>query len=324
MTRAAFIVGPSRSGTSVLARALGRHPRIEATEELHFYNLLQPAALADGHGNGWLWARLCAIQDERRFFEVKSGDLSDLPDPAPEDLPVADTPLLLSFFDRLARRTGSAAVVEQTPMNLYYRDEIRRDFPDALFFLMRRDPRAIIASQKMRWKVGEHGQRDIPARDLARVRHSGHPVLQLLLLRKTLKEVRVAMGEADVVPIAYEELVTDPDTILADLCARLGQGYDPAMRDVSDAGSSHTAEGGRKGFDARRLEGWRKSLNATETWLTERFYRDELVMPATGARPRFGELLRLLFSLPRAAAMALYYSAGGYGNLIDAVRRRFL
>lgn len=324
MTQAAFIVGPSRSGTSVLALALGRHPRIEATEELHFYNLLQPTAMADGHGKGWLWARLRAVQDDGRFFEIKSGSLSGLSEPAPEELPGADTPLLRGFFDRLARNAGAVTVVEQTPMNLYYRDEIRRDFPDALFLLMRRDPRAIIASQKMRWKVGEHGQRDIPARDLARVRHSGHPILQLLLLRKTLQEVRGAMGEADVVPIAYEDLVTDPDRILADLCARLGLGYDPAMRAVSDAGSSHTAEGGRTGFDARRLQGWRKSLTATETWLTECLYRDELVLPATGARPRLGELLWLLFSLPRAAAMALYYSAGGYGNLIDAVRRRFL
>lgn len=324
MTRAAFIIGPSRSGTSVLALALGRHPRIEATEELHFYNLLQPAAVADGHGKEWLWARLCAIQDEGRFFEIKSGSLADLPDPASEDLPGADTPLLRGFFDRLARNAGAATVVEQTPMNLYYRDEIRRDFPDALFFLMRRDPRAIIASQKMRWKVGAHGQRDIPARDLARVRHSGHPILQLLLLRKTLKEVRLAMGESDVVPIAYEVLVTDPDRKLAELAERLGHEYDPAMRDVSDGGSSHTPEGGRTGFDTQRLEGWRKSLTATEIWLTERLYRDELVMPATGARPRFGELLGLLFSLPRALVMALYYSAGGYGNLVDAARRRFL
>ncbi|BDW83635.1 hypothetical protein MACH24_30730 [Erythrobacter sp. Dej080120_24] len=324
MTGAAFIIGPSRSGTSVLALALGRHPQIEATEELHYYNLLQPTALSGGHGKAWLWARLCAIQDEGRFFEIKDGTLTDLPEPAFEDLPKPDKPLLRGFFERLAQRAGATTVIEQTPMNLYYRDEIRRDFPEALFLLIRRDPRAIIASQKMRWKVGEYGQRDIPARDVARVRHSGHPILQLLLLRKTLHAMQSAMDEDDVVPITYEDLVTDPDRILANLAGRLGHEYDPAMREVSDAGSSHASEGGHIGFDPGRLESWRRSLTATEIWLTERLFGKALVMPATGSRPRLGEALWLMLSFPWAVARALYYSAGGYGNLIDAARRRFL
>ena len=141
-------------------------------------------------------------------------------------------------------------------MNLYYRDEIRTDFAAPLFVMMRRDPRAIIASQKMRWKVGAHGARDIPARDIARVRHAGHPILQLALLRKTLSAMAQAETEPDVLTVSYEHMVTSPEAVLADLAAKLGLADDPAMLEVSDAGSSHTAEGERRGFDPTRLEGW--------------------------------------------------------------------
>lgn len=322
--KAAFIIGPSRSGTTVLAQALGRHARIVATDELHYYNLLKPLAEKNGHSRGWVWARLDAIERDERFFEIKSGTLTDLPEPDDAALPAPDVPLLRAFLEQLGEEADASATVEQTPMNLYYRDEIRRDFPGALFLLMQRDPRAIIASQKMRWKVGAHGRRNIPARDIARVRHAGHPLLQLLLLRKTLRAMAVAMTEADVVLVTYEDMVSRPESVLTDLAARFGLENDSSMLGVTDAGSSHAAESGRTGFDSARLEGWRKSLTATETWLVERFYGDALVLPKTGARPRLVEALRLALSLPPAVAMALYHSAGGYGNLIDAVRRRFL
>lgn len=322
--RVAFIIGPSRSGTSVLAQALGRHARIVATDELHYYNLLKPLAEAGGHGRGWVWARLEAIEHKGRFFEIKNGTLTDVPELDREVLPKPEVPLLRGFLEQLAQESGAAAAIEQTPMNLYYRDEIRRDFPGALFLLMQRDPRAIIASQKMRWKVGEHGQRDIPARDIARVRHAGHPLLQLFLLRPTLRAMATAIAEPDVVLVTYEDMVSQPESVLAGLAARLGVEEDPLMLGVTDAGSSHSIESGRTGFDSTRLESWRKSLTETETWLVERLYGDALVLPKTGARPRMIETVKLVLSLPLAVAMALYHSTGGYGNLIDALRRRFL
>lgn len=324
MTRAAFVIGPSRSGTSVLAQAMGRHPQIIATEELHFYNLLAPANTdADGREDRTtLLAQLKAVQHEARFFEVKNGTATDLPTVTTDELPEADAPLLPAFFDALARAARATAVVEQTPMNLYFRDRIRADFPGVVFFLMRRDPRAILASQKMRWQVGTHGARHIPARDIARVRYAGHPLLQLILFRKTVRAVAEAATEPDVEQVVYEDLVHDPHGTLARLAARLGLDYDPAMTAVSDAGSSHQREAGGRGFDTSRPEGWRKSLTPTEIWLTERLYRDHLTLPATGMAPRASEALKLALSFPVALALALYYSVGSYGNLVDAIRRR--
>lgn len=319
--RALFIVGPSRSGTSVLAQALGRHPRILATEELHYYNLLQPMS---GDDRTSLWARLEEIQHRGRFFEIKNNTLIDLREPDPKDLPHLSEPVLRAFLERLAKNAGAAAFVEQTPMNLYYMGKIREDFPGVLFVVMSRDPRAIIASQKMRWKVGSLGNRHHPEKDLKRFRYAGHPILQLLLLRKTLRVMQTVMDNSDVVSVSYENLVTNPVEVLSQLVARLGLEDDPRMLDVSDEGSSHAAEGQRTGFDPTRLDGWRKTLTQTEIWLTEKLYYKALILPATGERPLLREAMWLALSLPWAAMMAMYYSAGSYGNLVDAVRRRFL
>ena len=303
---------------------MGRHPLVVATEELHFYNLLAPVDIRQvgREEHAILLKQLKAIQYEARFFDIKNSTATDLLDSSPTELPDVTSAVLPSFFDALAEESGAEAVVEQTPMNLYYRDRIRADFPGVVFFLMRRDPRAILASQKMRWQVGSHGSRHIPSRDIARVRHAGHPLVQLILLRKTARIVAEAAIEPDVELVVYEDLVSDPQATLYRLAGRLGIDYDPAMTAVNDAGSSHARETGRSGFDASRLEGWRNSLTPTEIWLTEKLYRDDLVLPATGMAPRASEALKLILSLPVALTLALYYSAGSYRNIVDAIRRR--
>ncbi len=320
----AFIIGASRSGTSVLAQALGRNRQIVATEELHYYNLLKPNEETAGGRRGLL-ALLWSIEEEKRFFEIKNdlGAAHDVPDEAIAEMD-SYVPAIRAFLDWCARRASAAAVVEQTPMNLYYRDAIRGDFPNPVFVLVRRDPRAILASQKHRWKVGLHGARHIPARDIARVRHAGHPLIQLALLRATRHKIRAAEMEPDVVCVCYEDLVREPERILSTVCERLGVPFDPGMLEVSDAGSSHASERGRTGFDASRLNTWRSRLDATEIWLVERFCRDSLVLAPTGARPSALALLRLIASLPISLILALYYSVRSYGNPIEAARRRLM
>lgn len=151
MTRDAFVIGPSRSSISVLAQANGAHPQDIATGELHFYNLLAPAnTCADWREyHTALLAQLKIVQHNARLLEVKNSTAPDLPNVTPDKMPEADAPLFQAFFDALARAARATAVVEQTPMNFYYRDRIRADFPGVVFFLMRRDPRTILASQKM-------------------------------------------------------------------------------------------------------------------------------------------------------------------------------
>lgn len=305
---------------------MGRHPLIIATEELHFYNLLAPMnTRKGGHEDlATLLAQLKAIQHEARFYDIKNGTGPALPSVAYDEFPEANVPTLKAFFKGLAENASAEVVVEQTPMNLYYRDRIRADFPGCVFFLMRRDPRAILASQKMRWKVGSLGKRHHPARDLKRYKYAGHPFIQLLLFRKTAIETQSAASEEDVDLVTYEDLVSDPHVVLARLAARLHLNFDPAMVQVSDEGSSHAREAGERGFDVSRLEGWRKSLTPTEIWLTEKFYPRMLVLPATGMRPRVSEVLKLILTFPISLTLAFYYSSGSYAQLLDAIRRRLL
>lgn len=324
MRTAVFIVGPSRSGTSVLAEALGKHPEVTATEELHYYNLLKPAAERSNDDKRIVLAKLDAIQNEKRFFEIKNGDGVDLSCAPDVDSFATGGAALPEFFQQMAEENNTPLIVEQTPMNLYYVDEIRKDFPEGLFVLMKRDPRAILASQKARWKVGARGQRHHPERDLKRFRRAGHPLLQMLLLRKTLKLAASLENEPYVHCVVYENLVLEPEKTLSDLTQFLALDYISAMVQVSDKGSSHAKEAGRVGFDSGRLESWRATLNSTEIWLIERFFEAHLSLPKTDLRPSIKHLLTLVASFPWSTISALIYSVRSYGNIIEAIRKRFI
>ncbi|MEQ8410444.1 MAG: sulfotransferase [Erythrobacter sp.] len=324
MAKVVFVVGASRSGTSVLAEALGRHPEVFATEELHFYNLLDPKAATRPDAGRHLVSQLCVVQDEAGFFAVKNGEIAEWPDPPENAIARPGEAVFPAYLDWLARREGASVIVEHTPMNLYYRERIRAEFAQAGFLLMKRDPRAILASQKRRWIGVQKGARDIPDEDIQRVRWSGHPILQLLMLRPTLRAIDEAANEPDVLPVVYEELVRKQDDVLSGVSGWLGLAFDRSMTEVSDSGSSHSGEEGRTGFDPARLESWKKTLSVTETWLVERFFHRHLQQSPSGANPSPLELAMLLLTFPVATAMAAYYSSKSYGNLFDAMRKRFL
>lgn len=324
MTRAAFVIGASRSGTSVLAEALSRHSEIFATEELHFYNLLDSAADGERPPAAKTVSSLLVIQDQKQFFALKNGEPVDAPSPPAEAVPQSGQSVLPAFLSWLARREGARVVVEHTPMNLYYRDRIRADFGDPVFLLVRRDPRAILASQKKRWQVGSKGKREIPEADIVRWRWAGHPLIQVLLLRATLRAIEAAATESDVVSVVYEEMVQAPERVLPKVAKAVGVAYDPVMAQVSDRGSSHASEVGNTGFDTARLDSWQWSLSKTEIWLCERLFSRALQQGLSGARPRAGELVKLVLTFPLSVLMAGYYSLSSYGKPLDAVRRRFI
>lgn len=73
MTVVVFIVGTPRSRTSVVAKALGRHPRILATEELHYHNLLRPQAEDDA-----LWLGLRLPRAMAMAYYYLAGGIGDL------------------------------------------------------------------------------------------------------------------------------------------------------------------------------------------------------------------------------------------------------
>ena len=260
-TRPVIVLGCPRSGTTLLQVALHSHPRIAVPPEtwllvdayrdrLAFGDLGDPAGrerLAD-----WVLARRRV-----RDLKVPAEQLRARILAAPPTLGSALAAVLQAYADRFGKpRWG-----DKRPG--YYRDvpAVRRLLPDAQFVHVVRDPRACVASLKTVpwWRQGTPAALAtwVEAQDTGR-RHARR------LGAGTWHELR------------FEQLVSDPEPVLRELCAFLGEEYDPVM--ASPQGTARVAVPKRKtwhartrgGLDPGRVAAYREVLTTQELALVER------------------------------------------------------
>jgi hypothetical protein len=134
-----------------------------------------------------------------------------------KELGLDDRGLEHLLWDRLLHRelaaSGKPSIVDKTPNNVFIADRLKECWPDARFIFLLRHPAMIVRSREaVREKDDDHEQnvdlirRYCEALEDARDRHEGHTV-------------------------RYEELTSDPATVLRGVCEYLGVPWEPAMLD---------------------------------------------------------------------------------------------
>jgi hypothetical protein len=331
---ALFIAGPSRSGTTLMARLFELHPEVFAFTELHFFEGLaapsevtRPLTRAEAVD---LLARLVANQrafadvtgvDARRF-QATAADLLD-------GFGLAETTPLSVFRAYLQHETadhGKRIPCEQTPRNVFFIEDILRHVPNARVVVMTRDPRDVLASQKHKWRAPFLDGK-LPRREALRLRANYHPLTTSLLWRASVR-AGDSVGDPRVVHVRFEDLVARPEQEVERICAAVGLPFAPGMLEVTFAGSSFGRGEGRKGMNASALGRWQRgALTSTEAAICERVCAAE--MRRHGYEPsRSGvaapELALHAGSLPLKTAAAVALNARRYGDLRGAIRRRLV
>ena len=250
-----LVVGNSRSGTSVLARALGLHDDLVDLGETHFADELLPAGPVDEllRGNDArtfadsLQERLAFGLHGQRGGTIRSGLVLPNELTAPIDL----------FLEVAAFQMDSAAghLIEQTPGHLYHARRILDASSKASVVMIVRDPRAVVYSNCKRWRAARRWAKS-PSAYLEVVRSwaQGHSVLQSLLWRRGARAgLALERDYPDrVTRITYEDLIGDAETSLRSICAAIGVDFQPSMLDVDVQGSSSSPnDPGARGFQAR-------------------------------------------------------------------------
>ena len=302
-----IVTGPARSGTTLVARALSAHPRVEVAVDplLPLVRATRDALAAaagiplpagtpflDGYGS----ARDRAVLDA-----VWEGDLGVAaqapPGPALAARAAHEAPDLAAALAALEGSTArdlwesalaAIARVRRAPAGSWAGTKevwaaplipaMARAWPDARFVLVRRDPRAVAASNLA---VGDPAQ-------------AGHPLSAARAWRAQEAVVARLRGEglgARIHVVAFEALVADPGPALAGLCAFLGVEED---RGLLDAGRARGADG--RPFAANTSHGpvapgarpelserWRTSLDPGALALVELVCGPE--MEAAGMAP---------------------------------------
>jgi len=325
-----FIVGTPRSGTTLMAGILGRHPNIFMPGETHFFDDIYARRNEIGDPRdpevmGRIVGRLLTLY--KRYYELPDQErvaqlLSDPSVFAGMKTACKDYRDVLSYFMEVQmRHEGKIRWGNNTPRDLFNVPEILALYPEAKFVVCTRDVRDFLLSYKEKWKI-------TGAEHVWRLKQLYHPVVTSLLWKSS---VRMLSGIEAIVPVGslivvgYEELVTNPEATVRKICRVVGEEFVPSMLDVDTHNSSYNTDG--QGIFVSSVHRWRTALSAEEIVVAQWLTHSDLMAfgyPLDKAQPNFLRLAWILISAPYALIRALSANKGTRGPLIPYVGRRLL
>jgi hypothetical protein len=334
--RCIFIVGSSRSGTTMMGRILNRHPAVHTFHELHFFEELWSPG-SKGSGTSREEALDVAAQllyRERGGGYLAHGDPSDYRREARAVLdagPPLDNSTRLDVYRtvlfREAAENDAPVPCEQTPRNGYYLGEILERFPGARVLHMVRDPRDVLLSQKRKWRRRFLGASNIPRTEAIRAWVNYHPLTISQLWRASVKAVAPYRDHPRVRTVAFEEMLDAPEATVRSVCEFVGIRFEEQMRSVRQVGSSHREDRpDQRGIDPSRSGNWRTDgLSDTEIFLCETVTAAPMGRcgyETNDSRP--GPLMLALSALlfPVKLGAALLLNRSRMERIWDALRRR--
>ena len=285
MERPIFIVGPSRSGTTLLRSLLSAHSRIAIAPETHF---LLRADRTEGLGReapedfgtfwknytAWVRFRDLGVDAGRCLDRIERQDGRTFRD------------VFQAVLEEYGELAGKERVGEKTPMHVRYLATLLDWFPRAHVLLMKRDPRAVVASQ-LQTPWARDRRRPFSLRGGLVQGKRLHQVAQWADEWRSVYSRILPCWEEDprVHLVAYEALVQDPDTELRSVCAFIEEAFEPSM--LTERGST-LPEGTRsikdeawrtwrqdhhtqaaQAVSTAPLEKWKGELSALEVALVE-------------------------------------------------------
>lgn len=192
---------------------------------------------------------------------------------------------------------------------------------------MVRDARAVLLSQKGRWKGKFSGERRIPLRHILRTWAGYNPFTISLLWRGGIRAAARVADHPRVQTIRFEDLVLAPSEVIAGLCEFIGVSFESSMLDVPQINSSNRAnQEGQSGFDPSIAERWRQGgLNDTEIWICQYVTRREMAAHGyemESIRPNLLLLIYYVLIWPFKLGLALLLNADRMGKIIPSIKRR--
>jgi hypothetical protein len=223
-----FVSGIQRTGTSLIYALLASHPSIAMTRRTNWWTFFD-GRFGDLGDDESLDRCLGMMQRYRRHTKLQP-DWTRLR----EDFRSGERSYCRLFAlleEQHAARVGKPRWGDKSLNTERYAERVFECFPDARILHMIRDPRDRHASVLKRWK-SRGGVGSATAAWLASVQ---------------LAERNVALHPDRFRVVRYEDLATEPEATLRELCAFIGEPYEPAMLSMSGASDFRDA-GGNSSF----------------------------------------------------------------------------
>jgi hypothetical protein len=239
---APFVVGLTRSGTTLLRMMLDSHRLLTIPPETHFVPDLIKAARDGGDAEAMLaaitsnrtWGDFGISEEEmrRRLAEVEPGDAAAA---------------VRAFYTAYAERIGKPRWGDKTPAYMLSVQRIGRALPEARFIHLIRDGRDVALSQRARAINEQPPPAEQAARWVKRIRKS--------------REQAAALKGPRYAEARYEDLVREPEPTLRRICELCELEWDPGMLTYYERAEERLAEMAGElrpeGHHARQEAGYR-------------------------------------------------------------------
>ena len=332
-----FVVGNSRSGTTMMGRILGKHPSVYTFGELHFFGqLCAPPFSSESRKEALeeLASQLYCIQREgyrthgnpRRFLSEAQLFLERLT-PYPE----TQAALFEAFLYHVAAENGGTIPCDQTPRNVFYIADILQLYPKARIINMIRDPRDVLLSQKKKWKRRFLGGSDLPIKETFRDWVNYHPITISYIWRTAVTAAEQFLQHERVTSIYFEELLAHPKATIEHLCDFVGITYTDAMRQVPQVGSSVAEDQPQQlGINPHRAHRWDRDTTTGELSSAE-IYLNQTITAAlmeihnysrVPVRPNIASLTLHLLTFPVKLVGAFLFNLDRMKSIRQTLKRR--
>lgn len=329
-----FIVGNSRSGTTMVSQILGQNNQVFSFNEIHFFEqLVASELLCTNIGLGEaqeLFSKLLEIQRKgylhtgkhfqfinEAFYAIKNTHRMGL----------RHIDIYKMFLSYETLRHDKLVACKQTPRNVFFLNEILSLFPNAKIINMVRDPRAVLNSQKGKWKLKFLGLDKIPLAETFRSWINYHPLTVSKLWSGAIKSSLKFQNNKQVLTLKFEDLVNQPNEQINDLCEFIGIDYDEAMLSIPYWGSSREKNTvGKKGIQQTATNAWRNSsLSNEELYICQKNTKKEmksLGYSLVDVKPSFLKLTYLYLLFPIHIGLAILFNLQRSKNIINSIKRR--
>lgn len=263
----------------MLCRSIGMHSDVHGLRETHYFGDIWDPRSGDNVLNKIEARNILAalIAREKRDGWNGNPENDDYIEAArilAEALVVTPSKLFAHFARHVARNHGKTIAVEQTPRNVFYAQEILEKYPHSFIIEIVRDPRAVLYSQRQRWKIRLLGAKNVPFWEAVRVAANYHAVTMSHLWVHAIEAGDKLAKHPRVKRLRYEDLVNSPESTLREICVFLEFDFQINMMKVPRISSStqtHAPEGA--GITKESLDAWSNGLPLGDRLICERITR---------------------------------------------------
>jgi hypothetical protein len=272
LSRPVFIIGGSRTGSTMLQTILSKSPEVSITDELQFRfpwwlhrdlvtdikTHVGPLDRADaldrlmdllysGIPTGWFWSASDRLLDRDMLYKELSGQQLSM-------RTIFDA--ILTVHASMRNKTHKGA---KFPVHYSYAPQLLEWYPNCRLIHTTRNPKAVYASQAAKYLKPDQNR---AARTLMRLMQFMHINVQISW---TARLHRKLCALPNYRLVRYEDLVIDPDSEIRQICDFLEIDFQQEMLKPRQFGSSFDGIGkNNEGIERSSLDRWRTSIS----WFT--------------------------------------------------------